>query len=109
MSTVVTQNRKKWNGRANDFSGSCLWIFSLLWKTRKESNIYTLFIVENVELISTTLSPVFYYQFDQQLGFAFFVFITMSYNVFLRTVTYFRVYSTYLTASVFLDSSFYGI
>ena len=30
--TVVTQVRKIWNGRTNDFSESYTWIFSLLWK-----------------------------------------------------------------------------
>ena len=52
MLTVVTQDRKIWNGRTNDFSESCPWIFLLLCKTLKENNIYFVhpFIVENVEL-----------------------------------------------------------
>ena len=47
--TVVTRDRKIWNGRTNDFSESCPWILSLLWK---ENNIYFIhpFITENVEL-----------------------------------------------------------
>ena len=52
MLTVVTQERKIWNGRTNDFSESCPWIFSLLCKTRKENNIYFIhpFTIENVEV-----------------------------------------------------------
>ena len=52
MLTVVTQDRKIWNGRTNDFSESYPWIFPLLCKTRKENNIYFIhqFIIENVEL-----------------------------------------------------------
>ena len=50
--TGVTQDRKICNGKTNDFKESCLWIFLLLWKTRKENNTYFihLFIIENVEL-----------------------------------------------------------
>ena len=50
--TVVTQDRKIWNERTNDFSESRPWILSFLCKTRKENNIYLihLFIIENVEL-----------------------------------------------------------
>ena len=52
MLTVVTQDRKIWNGRNNDFSENCPWIFSLLSKTRKNNNMYYIhpFIIENVEL-----------------------------------------------------------
>ena len=52
MLTVVTQDRKIWNGRMHDFSESCPWILSFLCKTRKENNIYFIhpFIIENVEL-----------------------------------------------------------
>ena len=51
--TVVTQVRKIWNGRTNDFSESYAWIFSLFFvKTRKENNTYLIhqFIIGNVEL-----------------------------------------------------------
>ena len=37
---VLLQDRKIWNGRTNDFSESCSWIFSLLCNIRKENNIY---------------------------------------------------------------------
>ena len=42
--TVLTQNRKICNGRTNDFSESCLWIFSLLWKRHGKKTIHTSFI-----------------------------------------------------------------
>ena len=63
MLTVVTQDKKVWNGKTIDFSESCPLIFSLLCKTRKENNIYFIhpFIIKNVELRlieTTTVLPV---------------------------------------------------
>ena len=39
MLTVVTQDRKICNGRANDFSESCLLIVLLLWKRHRKKTI----------------------------------------------------------------------
>ena len=50
--TVVTQVRKIWNGRTNDFSESYTWIFSLLCKDTERKQYIPLSSIhnKNVEL-----------------------------------------------------------